>query len=73
MATFTLPKNSTITGKARHHAAATNGKIKKDATCELCDAFHSFVVKRGRSVGGFVVVFMEPREDREGGNALRIN
>ena len=29
MATFSLPKNSTITGKARHHASATNGKIRK--------------------------------------------
>ena len=29
MATFTLPKNSKITGKPRHHAAATSGKIRK--------------------------------------------
>ena len=29
MATFSLPKNSRITGKARHHAAATHGKIRK--------------------------------------------
>jgi succinate dehydrogenase / fumarate reductase iron-sulfur subunit len=29
MATFSLPKNSTITGKGRHHAAATQGRIKK--------------------------------------------
>ena len=29
MATFSLPKNSKITGKSRHHAAATNGQIRK--------------------------------------------
>jgi succinate dehydrogenase / fumarate reductase, iron-sulfur subunit len=30
MATFTLPKNSKITGKARHHASGTSGgKVKK--------------------------------------------
>ena len=29
MATFTLPANSKITGKPRHHASATGGKIRK--------------------------------------------
>ena len=29
MATFTLPKNSKVNGKARHHAAPTQGRIKK--------------------------------------------
>ena len=29
MATFSLPKNSTITGKARHHASPTQGKVRK--------------------------------------------
>jgi len=29
MATFSLPKNSTITGKPRHHAAPTSGQVRK--------------------------------------------